>query len=83
MPKVMLFALSTCGWCRKAKAFFDEHEVQYDYVYVDQLQGEKREQVMAEVKRWNPALSFPTIVFDGRTVVVGFQEDRLHELLKV
>jgi glutaredoxin-like protein NrdH len=81
--KIMLYALSTCGWCRKTKQFLDDHKVVYDYVYVDKATGAERDQVLAEVKRWNPALSFPTIVIDDSTVIVGFQEERLHELLKV
>ena len=84
MAKVMLYALSTCGWCKKAKAFLDEHQVVYKYVYVDKLEGEARDRVMAEVRRWNSHLSFPTIVIDeGKTVIVGFQEDRLREVLGV
>jgi len=84
MAKVMLYALSTCGWCKKTRAFLDEHQVVYDYVYVDKVEGEERSRVLAEVQRWNPRLSFPTIVIDeGKTVIIGFQEDRLHEALGV
>jgi glutaredoxin-like protein NrdH len=78
---VMLYALSTCGWCKKARAFLDENKVQYDYVYVDLLQGEEKERVMAEVGKWNPRLSFPTVVVDGKESVAGFKEDRLREVL--
>ena len=84
MPaKVMLFALSTCGWCRKTRQFLDDHKVAYDYVYVDLLEGEEKERVLAEVRKWNPNASFPTVVADGKTVVVGFREDRLREALGV
>lgn len=79
--KVMLYALSTCGWCKKTRAFLDENSVQYDYVYVDVLQGEEKERAMAEVGRWNPRLSFPTVVVDDRESVAGFKEDRLREVL--
>ena len=33
--KVTLYALSTCGWCKKTKKFLDELGVEYEYVYVD------------------------------------------------
>lgn len=78
--KVMLYALSTCGWCRKTKAFLDEHNIEYDYVYVDELKGARRDEVMEQVRRWNPKGSFPTIVIDDAQAVVGFQEDRLREV---
>lgn len=78
--KVMLYALSTCGWCRKARAFLDEHDISYDYVYVDELKGPRRDEVMEQVRRWNPKGSFPTIVIDDAQAIVGFQEDRLREV---
>ena len=30
--KVFLYALSTCGWCKKTKAFLNEQGVEYSYV---------------------------------------------------
>jgi glutaredoxin-like protein NrdH len=81
--KVMLYALSTCGWCKKTREFLDQQKVAYDYVYVDKTEGAERERVLNEVKRWNPGLSFPTTVIDDQTVIVGYREDRLREVLKV
>ncbi len=81
MKKVKLYALSTCGWCKKTRSFLDSHYVQYEYEYVDLLTGAEKDRVMAEVKRWNPSLSFPTVVVDDAKVVVGFREDLLREVL--
>ncbi len=79
--KVMLYGLSTCGWCRKTKQFLDENDVEYELTYVDLLKGEEKEQVLAEVRKWNPHSSFPTIVVDDKESVSGFKEDRLREVL--
>jgi glutaredoxin-like protein NrdH len=81
LKKVKMYALSTCGWCRKAKRFLNEHDVEYDFVDVDLLSGEEKQQVMEEVKQWNPRRNFPTIVIDDNEVVVGFNEPRLREVL--
>jgi glutaredoxin len=81
--KVMLYALSTCGWCKKTKQFFDDNGIDYDYVYVDKLDSSELEQVMAEVQKWNPSINFPTVVVDDKTVVVGFRVDRLREVLEL
>jgi len=82
MRKVMLYALSTCIWCKRTRQFLDENHVVYDYVYVDVLDREAKKQMLAEVKRWNKHESFPTIVIDdGEKVLVGFEEDRLREAL--
>jgi glutaredoxin-like protein NrdH len=77
---VFLFALSTCIWCRKLKALLDQLGVHYEFVYVDQLEGEEKESAVAELLRHNPSKSFPTLLV-GRECVVGFQENRIKELL--
>jgi len=72
---VMLYALSTCGWCRKAKALLGELGVEYSYIDVDLLGSEEKELVMVQMERWNPRGSFPTLVINNERCVVGFQED--------
>ena len=81
MKKVKLYALSTCGWCKKARRFLDAHNVDYQCEYVDLLIGAERARCMAELERWNPRRSFPTVVVDDTEVVVGFKESRLREVL--
>jgi glutaredoxin-like protein NrdH len=78
--KVMLYALSTCGWCRKTKELLDSNHVQYEYIDVDHCQGDERNEVATKVRELNPRGSFPTIQIDGQ-VVAGFDEDRIRELL--
>jgi len=64
----------------QAKALLQELGVGYDYVDVDDQEGENKELAKQEVLKWNPACSFPTIVLDGKDCVVGFQEDKIREL---
>jgi glutaredoxin-like protein NrdH len=78
--KIIVYTLSTCSHCKACKNFLNSNNVEYDYVDVDQLQGEKRSEVLDEVREHNPNLSFPTIVVDGK-VIVGFRENELKELL--
>ena len=80
--KVMLYALSTCGWCRKTKQLLEELGVEYDYEYVDLLRGEEQTKTMDKVKHWNPACNFPTMVIDNQTCIVGFEETKIREALK-
>ena len=77
---VTLYALSTCGWCRKTKELLDSNHVEYEYIDVDQCEGEERKEVTAKVRELNPRGSFPTIRIDSETVT-GFDEDRIKELL--
>jgi glutaredoxin-like protein NrdH len=75
--KILLYALSTCVWCRKTKQLLDSLGVDYYYVYVDQLEGEDKEQTMNEIEKWNPRCSFPTLVINDKDCIVGFKEDEI------
>ncbi len=78
---LLLFALSTCGWCRKARNFLNDNGLAYRYVYVDLLEGDAQKEVLEEVKRLNPRKTFPTLVIDGEEVVAGFDEEKYKEAL--
>jgi glutaredoxin-like protein NrdH len=79
--RVMLFALSTCGWCAKTKKLLEDMGVAYDYEYVDLLKGDERNKVMQVVQKWNPACSFPTIVIKDKQCIIGFKEDDIRKAL--
>ena len=79
--KIVLFALSTCGWCKKTRMLLEDVGAEYDYIYVDLLQGEKRQEVIQQVEKWNPQLSFPTLVINDEETIVGYNEDRVREIL--
>jgi glutaredoxin-like protein NrdH len=78
---IMLYALSTCVWCKKTKAFLNDLGVEYRYLDVDLVPAGEKEAVLAEMGRWNPSRNFPTIVINNRTAVVGFQPERIKEAL--
>ena len=79
---IMLYALSTCGWCKKTKALLNELGVEYDYTDVDLLQGEEQSAVIREIEKHNPATNFPTLVIDSDKCIIGFKEDDIREALK-
>jgi glutaredoxin len=78
--KVKMYTLSTCSHCRAAKKLMSDLGVQYEYVDVDLLSGRARAAVIDEVKKFNPACSFPTIII-GDAVIVGDREDKIREAL--
>jgi len=78
---IVLFALSTCGWCKKTKKLLDDLGVAYKYVDVDLLEGEARKEVVAELERWNRNRSFPTMVINNDNCIIGFQEQKTREAL--
>jgi glutaredoxin-like protein NrdH len=80
--QVKVFALSTCPYCRMARQYMDENSVVYDVTEVDKLEGQEREDAVAEVKRLSGGTSFPVVVV-GDEVVVGFNKVRIKELLSL
>jgi len=80
--RIMLYALSTCGWCQKTKKLLDNLGVEYDYEYVDQLQGDEKDEAVRKVTKWNPSCSFPTLVLDNKECIVGYREDEIREALQ-
>jgi glutaredoxin len=77
---VMLYALSTCGWCAKTKDLLRELCIAFDYTFVDLLDGEEQNQAMDAVEKFNPSGSFPTLVIDNRKSIVGFKEKEIREV---
>jgi glutaredoxin len=80
--KVMLYALSTCGWCARTKDLLGELGVEFSYIYVDLLEDKEQDDIMNEVEKWNPKGSFPTLVINDRKGIVGFRDDEIREALK-
>jgi glutaredoxin len=64
------------------KEFLNDNNVDFEYVDVDLLTGEKRTQVLREVFKLTGAYSFPVIVV-GDTVIVGFNRDKLQHALEL
>lgn len=80
--KLMLFALSTCIWCRKTKMLLNELGVSYDYIDVDLLEGSQQDFAVEQVKKFNPSGGFPTLVIDDKEAIRGFDETRIREVLE-
>jgi glutaredoxin-like protein NrdH len=80
--EIVLYALSTCGWCKKTRELLDSLGVEYDYVYVDKVRGKAADEVEDELERLNPSRSFPTICIDKKKVIVGFKEDEIKKSVK-
>jgi len=80
--KIMLYALSTCVWCKKTKRFLNKLGVDYYYIDVDLLDKEEMENVKEEVMRYNPKFSFPTTVINDKKCIVGYKEQEIREALE-
>jgi glutaredoxin len=81
--KVLLYALSTCAWCKLAKKFLKENKVEYEYVDVDLIDGKEKEKIKTEILNRGGELSYPTIIIDDKILITGFRKDKLSEVLKI
>jgi glutaredoxin len=80
--KVILYALSTCIWCRKTRHLLEQLGVAYDYEYVDLAASARADEIEAEIKKTMGHVSYPTIVTD-RGHVQGYRPDDIKKLLNV
>jgi glutaredoxin len=79
--KVMLYALSTCGWCKKTKELLNKIGVAYDYTDVDLLKGSEQTATIGEIQKFNPDCNFPTLVINDKKCIVGYKEDDIRAAL--
>lgn len=79
--KIVLYALSTCVWCKKTRQYLDDLGVDYYYVYVDLLDKSETPSATDDIKVWNPACSFPTLVINDEKCIIGYREDQIKEAL--
>lgn len=79
--QVQLYALSTCGWCKRTKKLLDDLGAEYDFVFVDTLEEADRNAARVEITKWNPNCSFPIMVINGQKCIVGFDETNIRETL--
>ncbi len=80
--RIVMFALSTCIWCRKTKKLLQELGVSYSYIDMDLLDDESKEKYTSDLKNWNPNCSYPTLVLNDKDCIVGFEEEKIKEALK-
>ena len=75
--KVIMYTTPTCHYCNLAKEFFSEHNIPFKAFDV-QSDLEKRKEMVER----SGQMGVPVIFVDD-TLVMGFDEERLRELLGV
>ena len=76
---IVLYALSTCPWCRKTKKILEDMGVEYYFGDVDLMADAEKKEAMRIVQKWNPSSSFLTMVIDDNKCIIGFQENKIKE----
>ncbi|MFX1255686.1 MAG: glutaredoxin family protein [Promethearchaeota archaeon] len=77
---VTVYALSTCGFCKRALKFLRDNSIAFRYIYVDYLDPEVKSQLKADLKeKYNRRVTYPFLILDADTeaekVFTGFVND--------
>ena len=79
--KVRLYSLSTCSICKGVKKFLEEHNIEFEQTDVDLLDSGEQWVTSKEIKRYNPAVTFPTLIIEE--VILGLDEESMKKALGI
>ncbi len=81
MPKVSMYTLSTCPWCRKTKQFFKDKQIPFDFVDYDLADIDEQDRIVADMRKHTGHISFPYVII-GDKVIQGYNPDKYEQLIK-
>ena len=81
--KVLMYALSTCAWCKMQKQFLKDNSVEYEYVDVDLCNERDREKIRGDILKRGGELSYPTLIIDDKNLISGFRKDKIQKALEI
>jgi glutaredoxin len=79
-PPVTVYSLTTCGWSRKAKAYFKQRGIKAFVIEYDTAGPELKQKISAEMRK-EGADGFPFVRIGGR-VVKGYDPAAYDRLLR-
>jgi glutaredoxin-like protein NrdH len=80
--KVIVYALSTCVWCKMTKQFLKDSNIEYEYVDVDLCTEKEKEKIRSDIQSKGGSLTYPTTIIDDKKLIMGFRKDLLKEALE-
>lgn len=81
--KVIVYALSTCAWCKMTKKFLSDSGVEYEFVDVDLANAQDHEKIRDDIVKKGGEPSYPTTIVDNKIVILGFRKDLLQKALEL
>lgn len=73
--KVVIYTTPTCGYCKQAKAYFEEKGIEYDEIDVSQDQEKAKEMVEKTGQMGVPVIEI------GEKMLVGFDPAAIDEAI--
>merc|ERR1711879_406432 len=66
--RVFMFSFSTCPFCRRAKDYMDNNDIKYAALELDELEGNKGNEIRAVLGKITRRTSMPGIFIDGKFI---------------
>lgn len=61
----IVLGLTTCGFCKLALQFLEEHGIAHAYVYVNELPAQQRREIKDYVRsRFDTLVTFPFLIYN-------------------
>lgn len=79
--KVIVYGLTTCPFCKRAVNLLENLNVEFETIYLDELDGEERNETLKKIYGISGMLSVPLIVA-GDQYVVGYDENAIRKLVE-
>ncbi|MBK5113647.1 MAG: glutaredoxin family protein [Candidatus Heimdallarchaeota archaeon] len=78
---IQVYALSTCGFCKRGLEFLRKNNLTFRYIYVDLQKPDSRMKIKRDLReKFEERLGFPFVVIDGGDkVLVGYVEEKWKE----
>ncbi|MBN2109746.1 MAG: glutaredoxin family protein [Methanosarcinaceae archaeon] len=81
MKKVLMYTLSTCPWCMRAKKFFRERDIPFEFIDYDKADEQTQKMIREDCESHGEEIAFPFIKI-GEDVVVGYNPRKYSEFLE-
>jgi len=77
---ITVYALSTCGFCKRGLQFLRDNSIAFRYIYVDDLDSFEKNKLKEDLAtRFGTRVGFPFVVINGERCIAGFKEDEWTE----
>ncbi|NHK30609.1 MAG: glutaredoxin family protein [Asgard group archaeon] len=78
---IQVYALSTCGFCKRALEFLRNNKITFRYLYMDKQSTDVRQKIKRDLlQKFDERIAFPYVVVDdGDKILVGFTEQKWKE----
>jgi glutaredoxin len=75
-----MYTLSTCPWCAKAKKFFKNKGITFEYIDYDLLDEDDQAKIRKEIDGYGVERTFPVAII-GDEVITGYDPEQWAKIL--